>query len=146
MHHEADRNYIIPTNYHHHHHLFLKRPFLPRSARVRRLPRYEASPHIPEHRPFLVQTKLVRVFFYTFFPCLPTPAHTSHPCHHHISTGRHPSSLFLRSTIHMPKPNHYEAHYIYKHHCNCLWIVMHICHGPYGRCHVAPSAASLAGV
>ena len=28
----------------HHHHLFLKRLFLPRSARVRRLPRYEASP------------------------------------------------------------------------------------------------------
>ena len=33
-------------------HLFLKRPFLPRSARVRRLPRYEAPPHIPEHCPF----------------------------------------------------------------------------------------------
>ena len=72
---------------HHHHHLFLKRPFLPRSARARRLPRYEASPHIPENCPFRVQTKLVHVIFYTFPPCLPTPAHTSHPCHHHISTG-----------------------------------------------------------
>ena len=36
---------------HHHHHLFLKRPFLPRSARVRRFSRYEVSPHIPEHYP-----------------------------------------------------------------------------------------------
>ena len=80
----------INGNHHHHHHLFLKRPFLTRSARVRRLPRYEASPHIPEHRTFRVQTKLVRVFFYTFSPCPPTPAHTSHPCHHHISTGQHP--------------------------------------------------------
>ena len=33
---------------HHHHHLFLKQPFLPRSARVRRFPWYEASPHFPD--------------------------------------------------------------------------------------------------
>ena len=30
----------------HHHHLFLKRLFLIRSARVRRLSRYQTSPHI----------------------------------------------------------------------------------------------------
>ena len=76
--------------HHHHHHLFLKRPFLPRSARVRRFSRYEASPHIPEHCPFRVQTKLIRIILYTFSPSLSAPTHTSHPCHHHISTGRHP--------------------------------------------------------
>ena len=40
---------LILANYylHHHHHLFLKRPFLPRSARVRRFSRYETSPHTP---------------------------------------------------------------------------------------------------
>ena len=90
-------NHLVPEGregrwrqhgHHHHHQLFLKRPFLPRSARVRRLPRYEASPHIPEHWLFRVQTTLIRVIFYTFSPCL--PAHTSHPCYHHISTGRHP--------------------------------------------------------
>ena len=42
---------------HHHHHLFLKRPFLPRSARVRRSSRNEASPNIPEHCPFRKQSK-----------------------------------------------------------------------------------------
>ena len=46
--------------------------------------------------------RLIRVFFYTFSPCLPTPAHTSHPCHHHISKSRHPIISVL--TFHMPKP------------------------------------------
>ena len=97
-------------------HLFLKRPFLPRSARVRRLPRYEASPHIPEYCPFLVQTKLIRVFFYTFSSCLPTPAHTSYPCHHHISTGRHPIISVL--TFHMPKPPQSTIPHHFRHALN----------------------------
>ena len=89
-------------NHHHHHHLFLKHPFLPRLARVRRSPRYEASLHIPEHCPFRVQTKLIRIIFYTFSPSLPAPTRTSHPHHHHISTGWHPIISFL--TFHMLKP------------------------------------------
>ena len=48
-----------------HHHLFLKRPFPPRSAMVRRFSRYEASPHIPEHYPFRVQTKVIHIILYT---------------------------------------------------------------------------------
>ena len=64
---------------HHHHHLFLKRPFLPSSARVRRFSRYEASPHIHEHCPFTVQTKLIRIILHTFSPSLPAPTCTSHP-------------------------------------------------------------------
>ena len=85
---------------HHHHHLFLKRPFLPRSASVRRFSRYEVSPHIPEHYPFMVQTQLHRIIPHTFSPSLPAPTRTSHPCHHHISTGRHPIISIL--TLHMP--------------------------------------------
>ena len=54
----------------HQHHLFLKRLFLPRSARVRRFSRYEASPHIPEHYPFRVQTQLIHMP-----TALPTPPH-----------------------------------------------------------------------
>ena len=60
--------------HHHRHHLFFKRPFLPRSARVRRFPRYEASPHIPEHCPFMLQTKHLHVIIYTLSPSLPAPA------------------------------------------------------------------------
>ena len=62
------------------------------------------SPHFNEHCPFRVQTKLVHVFFYTFSPCLPTPAHTSHPCHHHISTGRHPIISVLMFSIYDASP------------------------------------------
>ena len=68
-------------HHHHHHHLFFKRPFLPRSVRV---------PNIPEHHPFRVQTQLIHIILHTFSPGLPAPTHTSHPCHHHISTGQHP--------------------------------------------------------
>ena len=89
-------------HHHHHHHLFLKRLFLPRSARVRRFSRYEVSPHIPEHHPFRVQTQLLHIIPHTFSPSLPAPTRTSHPCHHHISTGRHPVISTL--TLHMPKP------------------------------------------
>ena len=89
---------IVELLNHHHHHLFLKRPFLPRSARVRRLPRYEASPHIPEHRPFRVQTKLVHG------PCLPLHilSMSSYPCPH-ISPP--PPPHFYR-----PTPNHLRSY------------------------------------
>ena len=86
---------------HHHHHLFLKRPFLPRSARVRHSSRYEAPPHIPEHCPFRMQTQLNHIIIYTFSPSLPPSTRTSHPRHHHISTGRHP--IISTLTFHMPK-------------------------------------------
>ena len=62
---------IFSYHYHHHHHLFLKRPFLPCSARVRRSSRYEATPHIVEHCLFRVQTKLNHIILYTFSPSLP---------------------------------------------------------------------------
>ena len=90
------------NHHHHHHHLFLKRLFLPRSARVRRFSRYEVSSHIPEHYPFMVQTQLLHIILHTFSPSLPAPTRTFHPCHHHISTGRHPIISIL--TLHMPKP------------------------------------------
>ena len=66
------------------HHSFLKRPFLSRSARVRRFSRYEVSPHIPEHSPFRVQTQLLHIIPHTFSPSLSAPTRTSQPCHHHI--------------------------------------------------------------
>ena len=47
-----------------HHHLFLKRPFLLRSARVRHLPRYEASPVSTQPLTLLIQD-----------------ANQAHPCH-----------------------------------------------------------------
>ena len=84
-------------------HLFLKRPFLPCSARPQTFfPIYEVSPHIPEHCPFRVQTQLIHIILYTFSPSLPAPTCTSHPCHHHISTADTQSSPLLRSTC----PNH----------------------------------------
>ena len=55
-----------------------------------------------EHCPFRVQTKLIHIIFYTFSPSLPAPTCTSHSCHHHISTGRHPIISIL--TFHKPKP------------------------------------------
>ena len=42
-------------SHHHHRHLFLKHPFLLRSAKVRRFSRNEALPHISEHCPFSIQ-------------------------------------------------------------------------------------------
>ena len=79
---------------HHHHHLFLKRPFLPRSARVRRFSRYEVSPHIPEHYPFRVQTQLLHIIPHTFSPSLPAPTRTSQilplpPPHFYRPTPNH---------------------------------------------------------
>ena len=70
---------ICLLHYHHHHCLFLKHLFLPCSARVRRLPRYEAYPYIPEHCPFRLQTEHFHVIFYTLSPSLPAPAPTLLP-------------------------------------------------------------------
>ena len=81
---------VFISHHHHHHHLFLNRSFLPCSARVRHLPRYEASPHIPEHYSFRVQTKLIRVIFHTFSPSLPAltlpppPPHFNRPTPNHL--------------------------------------------------------------
>ena len=88
--------------HHHHHHLFLKRLWPSRSARVRRFSRYEASPHIPEHCQFRMQTKLLHIILYSLSPGLPASALTPHPCHLHTSTGRHP--IIPTPTLHMPKP------------------------------------------
>ena len=65
----------VSHHHHQHHHLFLKHSFLPRSVRVRRLPWYEASPHIPEHYPFRVQTKLVPLLLHIL-------SMSSYPCPH----------------------------------------------------------------
>ena len=70
------------------------------SSRVRRFPRYEVSPHIPEHYSFRVQTQLLHIIPHTYSPSLPAP--TSHPSHHHIFIGRHP--IISTLTLHMPKP------------------------------------------
>ena len=96
--------YILACKYarnhhHHHHYLFLKRPFLPRSARVRGFSRYKVSPYIPEYYPFRLETQLLYIIPHSFSPSLPAPTRTSH---HHISTGRHPTISTL--TLHMPKP------------------------------------------
>ena len=101
-----DYEIFTKSHYHYHHyhhpHLFRKRTFLPRSARVRRFPRHEASPPVPEHYPLRVHTQFLHVIPHIFSPNLPAPTRTSRPCHHHISTGRHPVISTL--TLHMPKP------------------------------------------
>ena len=48
-----------------------------------------------------MQTQLIHFILHKFFSSLPAPAHHSHPCHHHIPTGRHPIIFIL--TLHMPK-------------------------------------------
>ena len=96
-----DTFYLASFKTNHHHHIFLNCPFLQRSARVRRFSRYEASPHIPEHYPFRVQTQLIHIILHTFSPSLPTPTCTSHPCHHHIFTGWHPIiSTLMPNDVH----------------------------------------------
>ena len=47
---------LLAHVYHHHPHLFLKRPFPPRSAMVRRFSRYEAPTHIPVQYPLCRQS------------------------------------------------------------------------------------------
>ena len=58
-----------------HHHLFLKRRFLPLSARVRHLPRNEDSSHIPELSPFVLQT--MSSFTHSLHVSLPLTTHFS---------------------------------------------------------------------
>ena len=79
-----------------------KTSIFPHSARVRCSSRNEAPPHIPEHCSFREQTKCLHIILHTFIPSLPAPTYSSHPCHHHISTGRHP--IIPTLTFHMPKP------------------------------------------
>ena len=55
-----------------------------------------------EHWPFRVQTKRLHIIFHTFIPSLPPSTRTSHSCHQHISTGRHPIIPHFCSTC----PNH----------------------------------------
>ena len=64
------------------------------------------SPHIPEYCPSRLQTKQFHVILHTFCPSLPAP--TLHPCHLHISTGRHQSSILLCSRY----PNYLNLHHI----------------------------------
>ena len=47
-------------------------------------------------------SSLLHIIPHTFFLSLPAPTRTSHPCHHHISTGRYP--IISTLTLHMPKP------------------------------------------
>ena len=53
---------------------------------------YEVPSHILEYCPFKLQRKQFYLIFHTLSPCLPAPAHTSHPCFHHISTGCQPTA------------------------------------------------------
>ena len=86
------------AQHHHHHHLFLKRPFLPRSARVRRLPRYEASPHIPEHCPsWCKPSSSMSSFTHSLHVFLPLPTHLT-PATITFLQADTQSSPFLRST------------------------------------------------
>ena len=80
----------------------LKHPSLPRSARVRRSSRSEASPHIPEHCPFRMQTKHLHIILHTFIPSLPFPPLTSRPATSTFLQADSQSSTLLRSRC----PNH----------------------------------------
>ena len=89
-------------HHHHHHHLFLKRPFVPRWARV------GCSSHIwspsahPWTLPIQTGTQQFHVIFHTLSPILPAYAHTSRPCHHHISTGGHPVCSKCPNHLNLP--------------------------------------------
>ena len=47
------------------------------------------------------------IILHTFIPSLPPSTRTSHPCHHHISTGRRPIISVL--TFHMPQNYPYNT-------------------------------------
>ena len=123
--------------------LFLKRPFLPHSARVRRFSRYEASPHIPEYCRFRVQTKLNHIIFHTFIPfipSLPPSTHTSQSPNHHISTGRH--LIIPTLTFHMPKPPqstlpHHLSHALYTQKTVQIHTALPILQGVLNLCYVS---------
>ena len=48
-----------------------------------------------------MQKKYLHIVLHIFIPSLPPSTRTSHPYHHHISTGRHP--IIPTLTFHMPK-------------------------------------------
>ena len=63
-----------------------------------------------------MQTKHLHILLHTFIPSLPPSTCTSHSCHHHISTGRHP--IIPNLTFHMPEPPqstppHHLVHALY---------------------------------
>ena len=89
-----DKNIIVLTIY-----VFLKRPCVPCWARVKM-----KSPHISLKIAHSGCNPSNCMSSFTHCPSLPAPIHTSHPCHHHISTGRHPvvHTFTLRSKC----PNH----------------------------------------
>ena len=62
--------------------------------------------------------------FHTFIPSLPPSTRTSHPCHHHISTGRHP--IIPTLTFHMPKPpQSTPPHYLIDALCTQKTVQIH---------------------
>ena len=73
---------------------------------------YEVPPHIPEYRPFRMQTKHFHVILQTFSSSLPIPPPISHPCHLHISTGRHPVIHTLMLQMSKP-PQSATPHHIH---------------------------------
>ena len=84
----GDRFWMVPFFTNHNHSISSS------LATIRQLPRYEASPHIPEHCPFKLQTKLLYVIFDTFSPSLPA-LYSSPP----------PPPYFYR-----PTPNHLHSY------------------------------------
>ena len=61
---------------------------------------YEVLSHIPEYRPFRMQTKHFHVIIHTLFPNLPIPPLTSRPCRLHLTTD----PIIHIPTLQMPKP------------------------------------------
>ena len=90
---DSSDSHTITVYFHISSSFILKTSIFPHSARVRL---------IPEHCPFRMQTKRLHIILHTFIPSLPPSTRTPHPCHHHISTGRH--SIILTLTFLMPKP------------------------------------------
>ena len=90
-------------NRRHQHHLFWKRQFLPRSARVRCLPRNKAFPKILEHHPLRQQTEQSHAITYqiqfNLRPCDKT-------CHQNGRQLPEPSPTELQLT----PPQHRKAH------------------------------------
>ena len=82
------------------HHLFLKRPSFHAQLGLDVPP--EMKPlHVSLNSPFRMHTKHLHILLHTFIPSLPFSTRTSHPCHHHISIGRHP--IIPTLMFHMPK-------------------------------------------
>ena len=67
---------------------------------------YEVPPNIPEHNPLKLQTKQIHVIIQTFSPNLLASTLTPHPCHLHISTGQHQSSMCTLTFLSSRCSNH----------------------------------------